>query len=517
MGILSRLFSVLRPGPKLAREQIQPTGVTLQVMRAATTATAWSGLTPARLASILRDAATGAADDFLALAEEMEERDLHYASVLQTRRLAAVGLPRVVVEAADSGPSLDHAELVRTVVDDARFGDLLRGLFDAFGKGYSVVEVLWTARDGRWLPGAYKWRDPRLFRYDADTLSVLRVKGATADQDRDLDPGHFVCLEASHKTGAPIRGGLARLACVAAMIKSYSIKDWLAFAEVYGQPLRVGRYPVSATEDDVSRLYSAVSNLGTDFAAVLPESSRIELVSAHVSGGGEVFARLAEYVDAQISKAVLGQTMTTDNGSSLSQAQVHEQVRQDLLAADGAALADVINQQLVRPLIDVNFGEQSVYPRLVLRPDRVEDAEALSRAVTPLVTAGLRVSASEIRERLRLREPEEGEETLGGAPASVVPESDAAPAARVGAEKHAAKDEDLLDRIATEQLRGWQQQVDPITDPIVRLAEQCSDRETFVRRLSTVLRSDSDGALARAVATAAYEAHALGRDRDEVK
>jgi phage gp29-like protein len=514
MSILNRLYSALRPGPKLVREQIQPAGVTLSVMRAATTATAWSGLTPARLATILRESATGAADDFLALAEEMEERDLHYASVMQTRRLSASGLTRVVVEAADSGPPVEHAEFLRGVVEDARFGDLLRGLLDALGKGYSVVEVLWGEHLGRWVPIAYKWRDPRLFRYDTDTLSVLRIKGATIDQDRDLEPGHFVRLEASHKTGVPIRGGLARLACVAAMIKSYSIKDWLAFAEVYGQPLRVGRYPASATEDDVSRLYSAVANLGTDFAAVLPETSRIELVSAHASGGGEVFARLAEYVDAQISKAVLGQTMTTDNGSSLAQAQVHEQVRQDLLAADGASLADAINQQLVRHLIDVNYGEQPAYPRLVLRPDQIEDAEALSRAVTPLVTAGLRVSASEIRERLRLREPEDGEEILGGSAPKAVP---ATPAI---ADTHAMQKKDALDRIVEEQLRGWEQQIGPITGPIASLAEQCADREMFERRLTDMLSRDSSDALvlklARAVAVASYEAYSIGRDRDGV-
>ncbi|MBB9266532.1 DUF935 family protein, partial [Escherichia coli] len=40
-----------------------------------------SGLNPGRLAGILRNAADGTTRDFFILAEEMEERDLHYASV----------------------------------------------------------------------------------------------------------------------------------------------------------------------------------------------------------------------------------------------------------------------------------------------------------------------------------------------------------------------------------------------------------------------------------------------------
>ena len=58
-----------------------------------------SGLTPGRLASLLQAAAEGDARDYLTLAEEMEERDLHYASVLGTRKLALAGL-NIRVEAA---------------------------------------------------------------------------------------------------------------------------------------------------------------------------------------------------------------------------------------------------------------------------------------------------------------------------------------------------------------------------------------------------------------------------------
>jgi len=47
----------------------------------------WQGLTLARLANLLRDAENGDATRYLELAEEMEEKDLHYRGVLGTRRL----------------------------------------------------------------------------------------------------------------------------------------------------------------------------------------------------------------------------------------------------------------------------------------------------------------------------------------------------------------------------------------------------------------------------------------------
>jgi phage gp29-like protein len=73
----------------LAQEIATPT---LTGVRATRYDAVASGLTPERLAQILRAAAAGNARDYLTLAEEMEERYLHYASQVQTRRLAIEGI-----------------------------------------------------------------------------------------------------------------------------------------------------------------------------------------------------------------------------------------------------------------------------------------------------------------------------------------------------------------------------------------------------------------------------------------
>ena len=58
-----------------------------------------TGLTPRGLARLLRDANDGDHTAYLTLAEEMEERDPHYAAVLGTHKQTISGLP-VVVESA---------------------------------------------------------------------------------------------------------------------------------------------------------------------------------------------------------------------------------------------------------------------------------------------------------------------------------------------------------------------------------------------------------------------------------
>src|SRR6185369_13449679 len=61
------------------------------------------GMTPTRLAGLLRDAAEGEPLQYFELAELIEERDLHYAGVLGTRRRSVAQID-VSVEAASDDP-----------------------------------------------------------------------------------------------------------------------------------------------------------------------------------------------------------------------------------------------------------------------------------------------------------------------------------------------------------------------------------------------------------------------------
>jgi len=193
-------------------------------------------LTPERLAAVMLAVdQNGEIDEYLTLAQEMEERDLHYASVLRTRRLAVSRLPIVVEAVSDDKMHVEQADFVRDVMSDE---DLIRPMLsdqlDALGKGFSADEIMWD-RDGSngsvWIPKGYKWRDPRFFQFDRLTGDILRVR-----DEEDMIDGvplkayRYIVHRPQIKAGLTIRGGLARLAAVAFMCKGYSMKDWLAFA-----------------------------------------------------------------------------------------------------------------------------------------------------------------------------------------------------------------------------------------------------------------------------------------------
>jgi phage gp29-like protein len=416
-----------------------------------------AGLTPEKLVAILGEAEFGDPYLYLELAEEMEEKDLHYLAVLSTRKQALSGAGVIVTPASAAAEDQRAADLVNDVLNGGVF-DLQSALFDildAVGKGFSASEIIWDTAGREWFPRRLAWRDPRWFMFDwisGEELLVrtLREEGqsialeapragraphfggsrwyAGADGDAGvgyqpltapLVPFKFVVHVAKAKSGLPVRGGLARAAGWAYLFKNYALKDWVTFAEVFGQPLRLGKYGPGATESDKQALLSAVANIGTDAAAIIPESMVIEFVETRQAGGAEVYERFCEYLDRQVSKAVLGQTLTTETpregGGSRAAAQVHDAVRRDIVESDARRLGATLTRDLARAIVDLNLGPQRRYPQVALALSEDTDVKLFADIVAELADRGLRVGQRAVLERLGLSAPAADEAVLAPA------------------------------------------------------------------------------------------------------
>lgn len=392
-------------------------------------ASAANNLTPQRLASILSAANQGDATQYLTLAEEMEERDAHYASVLGTRKLAITGLDIVIESASDDAEDVRRADALRALVSEPSFGELIAHQVDALGKGYAVSEIVWDRSGREWMP-TFEDRDPRWFTFDRVTGRELRIiDEVDTFNGVAMPPYKFVAHRPRIRSGLPIRGGLARLAAPSYMCKAWAWKDWMSFADIFGLPMRIGRYGPNASQGDIDKLISAIANLGSDAAAAVPDSVRIELIqAASVGGAGEFFDRLLSFWDKQVSKGVLGQTMTADDGASLSQARVHNDVRIDLLEADAKALSNTLQRHVVEPFCALNFGTDRKPPRIRVAVPTPDTTAALVDALAKLVPVGLTVEQSVVRDRLGLPDPEPGADVLASVPAAMAPSSAALPA-----------------------------------------------------------------------------------------
>lgn len=497
-----------------------------------------SSLTPSRLGALLRQAADGNHDAYLTLAEEIEERELHYRSVLSTRRLAVSGAPVEVQAADDSAKAKEIADAVRQdLTENDAFVDLLFDLLDGLGKGFSVSEIIWNTEGKRWVPRAYKWRDPRLFAWN-ESLEELRVYDERDLYGKPLAPFKFVSFIPKLKSGVPIRGGLARVAVVAYMFKSYTVRDWHTFMDVFGMPIRLGRYGNDATEPEIQKLRQAVTNIAADAAGLIPDTMSIEFIeAAKTAGGDQLFRGSAEWWDKQISKVVLGQTMTSEDGSSLAQAKVHNDVRLDIAQADARQLCAAINRDLVRAYVDLNFGAQERYPSISLTIDEPEDLRATAEVIEILVKNGVPVPVWWVREKFGIPEAHDGDELLG-APKPPAIEPPPPPPGDEGEDDEEGDDAlaelnrriaeleislnrrartvDQIDRWAAEAMEDWEPQLGGTVGRVMELARMSDDYEDFLSRIDAERETMDIDELTESLAAALFAARGLGDATDQV-
>ena len=440
-----------------------------------------SGMTPAKVLAFIQAADTGDHETYTKFAADMERRDAHYYSVLQTRKLAIAQLKRKVESPTDDAEDVRIAELLDSVVNGEGFTKVILNVLDALGKGFSINEIIWRTdlEEGRlWLPREIKWRNQKFFKPERDMGEEWLLRGETGFPDgKPLSPYKYIIHEPALMSGLSVAGGLARVCTAMHMFKSFGVRSWMAFAEVFGLPIRIGKFPKGASPEDVATLRRALADIGSDAAAVLPTGMEIMIERAAQSGmpGGDEFLKtLSEFMNAEMSKAVLGQTMTVDDGSSLAQATIHNEVRKDLRDADAESLQDTINRYLLRPIVDLNFGPRprpQDYPRLVLDTEEPEDLVALSQSLPPFIQLGLQVEQSVIRDKFQLPEPEEGAELL----APIVPPAP-------GDDEDEGDDED--DSNDEANAAGW-----GMVTRIARLAEQHTNMRDFKKALTGVLKN----------------------------
>lgn len=478
-------------------------------------------LSPEKLAGILRDVRSGECPaEYLELAQDMEMRDLHYRSVLSTRKDAVCGLEIRVEPASDDKHDIEIAQAVENDIiknRSARFVPLLRDMLDALAKGFSVNEITWDTSGKTWKPKKYVWKDSRWFQYDKETGQTLMLRDELTTELHPLIQNKFIIHEPHLISGTQIAGGLALPALFYFMLKSYDVTSWAAFIDRYGFPIRLGKYSRKATQDDIKTLRRAIASIGADFGAVIPEGATIEIIESKTSSENtDAYQKMATWIDKQISKLVLGQTMTTDDGSSRAQGEVHEEVRQDIAAADSIAIADTLNSSLVVPYVNFNFGVQERYPEIVLYKPDEKNIEQIVSSIEKLAPHGLTVRADEVRSLLGLSKPEEKDEVIGGRmpiddfSGTGIEQNSATKELNAAVSQRTESDSSFVSDIESD----YSGDLIPISDEIAEVLEKASDKaidfDSFKKELLRLSSEWSPDKIADLMAIAFFSARAKG-------
>lgn len=269
--------------------------------------------------------------------------------------------------------------------------------------GYSVAECLY-GQDGRYVSldanrGGIRVRNRKRFQFDVQ--GNPRLITPTGPYGEVLPPQKFwhFCTGADHDD-EPYGLGLGHWLYWPTWFKRNDLKFWLFFLEKFGQPTAVGTYQAGVhgkTEQD--KLMASLYAILTDGGIIKPEGMTIDLLEATRSGTAD-YESVYDHMNAAISKIILSQTMTTDDGSSLSQATVHERVGDAVKKGDADLLNGSFNGGPVRWLVDYNRAAlgDCEYPTVWRRIEPEEDVNARADREPKLFQVGYQLTPEKFEE-----------------------------------------------------------------------------------------------------------------------
>jgi len=243
--------------------------------------------------------------------------------------------------------------------------------------GYGVLEITWQLGADNLVRAVKVQRKPcRWFCFDGANRLMFRSKsnplGEVLPERKFLLGTHKASYENPY--GIPV---LSR-AFWPAMFKKNGFKFWAVFCEKYGMPHIVGKVPRGAGPNEIGELMHDLENMVQDAVAVIPDDSSVEIKDAAASGGSvDAYERYLGYCEKSISKALLGQTLTTDVGDkgSYAAAKTHMEVRADIITGDKKIVEEII-QQLLDWTCEFNFPGEAVPVFTMFAPEDVDMQQA---------------------------------------------------------------------------------------------------------------------------------------------
>ena len=395
-------------------------------------------LQPERMRQIKAGAAQGRIGPLQAVYEKMGATDPRFGGLV-TSLLNAVASMDLKVRTSDRAGSGSDEKLAKDLTRMVEYqirklsgakqvmkefaSTIIRGA-RAFEMKYELEELPYDKRlamvsDVRPIRGSkLKWQATST----NERYGELMLKTADEPQGVYFDsfhPAKTVVLSSAEGHARWDTLGAARKCLSWYLVKMYAQVWWSEFVEVYGQPIRIGRYPQGASKESQKKMEKFLKVLGKSAYGLFPHNMELQLKEAKSAGQISTFSDIIKMANDEIAIALIGQVQTVGDRKqgSYAKAKVLEGIRQEVLSFAAQIIERGFREGIVSNLVQMNYGPdvpEVLWPRVTPVVERPGEAKAKAERFKLMAEAGTPVPLQHIYEQTGTPEPRDGERVLIG-------------------------------------------------------------------------------------------------------
>lgn len=345
--------------------------------------------------------------------------DSHVAGSVMQRK-SRVKRMNLVIQPSDANDSkaVAAAELVQQQFDKIeRIPEIISEILDAPLYGATYLELFWNR-----LPISTDKPNGEIVLLNAmakpfewfvwDEYGNLKAKdfdAATAYLVRDLPVNKFIAAVNEGSYRNPYGERAFKRAFWPFMFKKGGLRFWTEFIEKYGMPYLHGKLDSKASDDDLATLHNdLVAMVRNSIVVSRSDSSAAEINVVEAGGKGassDAYKAYKNAMNIEISKAILGETLTIENSETGSQAatDTHLTVLESI-QDDDRRLVERTLKKIARLIVTLNLGEQTPEPKIsLIDPKEISDKVAARDAILA-EKLGVKFSKQYISETYRIQE-----------------------------------------------------------------------------------------------------------------
>lgn len=426
------------------------------------------------------------------------EQDPHVIACVGSRKAGVKSL-ELRIEQGEASDKVQ--EFIEDIFKQLPIHNIIGQILDAPLYGMQVLEVVWDCENNLWVPIEVEAKPLEWFKYDSE--NTLKYVTKEHRNGLELPPRKFLIVKHDARYNNPHGKKLLSSCFWPWTFKRGGLKFWFIFTEKFGMPFVVGKHPRGDSVDKTNELLELLSNLVQDGVIVIPDDASIDLKeSPFKASSANIYEAIVSQCNAEISKALLGQTLSTENTGTGSYAATkgHLEVRSDIVDDDCKLVEQTLNQ-LIRWIVELNFSneeapEAKLYEEEQVDKTKAERDEILSRTGVAFSKKYYEKNYGLEEEDFEIAQPEIKEDSKDFSEFSA-------------SEKKTPQDllDEFLENITAEE---YHEQVKPMIEPVIKLVENCNDYQEVMEKIATAYEDMDDRQLSEKMAKALFVAELTG-------